>query len=146
VTLTGACGRGEATLLTDGVHGTWRHDDGRWCGIEGADLDARVDLGVPTPVAAIGVRCLQDANLRVFLPREVRFFLSDDGHDWRPAGACGHNVDDRVQDKVIHPFSVRPDTVARYIRVLAIGRGGCPVWHPDAGGAAWILADEITVD
>jgi hexosaminidase len=146
VTLTGACGRGEATLLTDGVHGTWRHDDGRWCGVEGADLDARVDLEAPSPIAIIGVRCLQDANRRVFLPREVRFFLSDDGHDWRPAGACGHNVDDRVQDKVIHAFSVRPDAVARYVRVLAIGRGGCPDWHPDAGGAAWILADEITVD
>lgn len=146
VTLAATCGRGQASLLTDGVHGTWRHDDGRWCGVEGADLDARVDLGEPTLVTAIGVRCLQDANRRVFLPREVRFFLSDDGRHWRPAGAGDHDVDDRVQDQVIRAFGARPGSVARHVRVLAVSRGGCPAWHPDAGAATWILADEITVD
>jgi len=145
VAVTGACGRGEASLLTDGVYGTWRHDDGRWCGVEGADLDARVDLGTVERVRAVGLRCLQDANLRIFLPREVRFFLSNDGRVWRPAGIRDHDVDDRVQDKVIRAFEVPVDAVARHVRVLAVGRR-CPDWHPEAGGAAWILADEITVE
>jgi hexosaminidase len=145
VALATACGRGDAALLTDGAHGTWRHDDGRWCGVEGADLDAVVDLGAPVMVGTISVRCLQDANLRLFLPREVRFFLSDDGCAWRPAGSCGHDVSDRVQDKVIRGFGAAPGGLARHVRLRAVSRGGCPSWHPDAGGPAWILADEIVV-
>ena len=145
VTLAAPAGRGDADLLTDGAHGSRRHDDGRWCGCEGADLDASVDLGARAPIGSISVRCLQDANLRIFLPREVRFLVSNDGRDWQEFGKCAHDVDNRVQDKVIHAFTFAVRATARHVRVQALVREGCPAWHPDAGRPAWVLADEIVV-
>jgi hexosaminidase len=145
VTLATAPARGEASLLTDGAHGSWRRDDGRWCGCEGADLDACVDLGAPTPIGSISLRCLQDANERIFLPDEVRFLVSRDGIAWQELGACTHDIDDRVQDKVIHAFTLAARATARHVRVQAAARAGCPAWHPEAGGPAWVLADEIVV-
>ena len=145
VTLAAPAQQGDASLLTDGAHGTRRFDDGRWVGCEGADLDARVDLGSPMPIGSLAVRCLQDANRRVFLPGEMRFLVSLDGAAWQELGAATHEVDDRVQEKVIHAFTLAARATARHVRVVATVLGGCPAWHPDAGGPAWILADEIVV-
>ena len=34
----------------------------------------------------------------------------------------------------------------RYIKTHAKNLGTCPVWHPGAGGKAWILVDETIVE
>ncbi len=145
VTVVGATEAGDPMLLTDGVLGSARRDDGRWFFCLGCDLDARVDLGEPLKLAEIRVRFLQDANAGIFLPRVVRYEVSDDGLLWRAAGECAHAVSDRVQDRLIAPFAVQPAATARHVRVIATGYGACPSWHPAAGGPSRLGVDEIAV-
>ncbi len=137
-------GRG-AQPLTDGALGSRDFRDGRWVGFEGADLDAAIDLGAPTPVAAVEVRALQDANAWIFLPRELVVEGSDDGVRWRELGRAGHDVPDREQRKVIRTFAVPVDATVRHLRVVAANAGPCPAWHPGRGGPSWIFVDEVTV-
>jgi len=145
VTVVGAAGAGDPALLTDGILGSLRRDDGRWFSCLGCDLDARIDLGEPLELLAVHVRFLQDANAGVFLPRAVRFEVSDDGVLWRPAGQSEHDIPDRAQERLIAPFAARPATTARHVRVIATGLGACPAWHPEAGRPSRLCADEIVV-
>ncbi|MBM4130826.1 hypothetical protein FJ250_07325, partial [bacterium] len=132
VTVFGAAEADDPGLLTDGILGSELRDDGRWFSCLGCDLDARVDLGEPLELAALHVRFLQDANAGVFLPRAVRFETSDDGIIWRPAGERAHGIPDRVQVRLIVPFTTETATTARHVRVIATGFGPCPAWHPEA--------------
>lgn len=136
---------GDAARLTDGILGTWRHDDGRWFRCGGADLDATMDLGGAAPLRELRVRFLQDANARIFPPNIVHFHVSTDGLAWRQVGEASHGVPDTVQDKVIVPFATSLRTTARHVRIHAVSRRVCPDWHPEAGHACWLYADQIVV-
>jgi len=132
--------------LVNGLRGSRYFQDGLWSGFEGHDLDATLDLGPERECRGLAMRFLQDANAWIFLPGEVRVFVSNDGMVWRPAGTAGHRVPDKVQEKVIHEFRVElPPGPIRFVRVLAINSGPCPDWHPGRGQATWIFADEIVV-
>lgn len=136
---------GDAGLLTDGILGTWRRDDGRWFRCGGADLDATIDLGRRMSVRELSMRFLQDANARIFPPASVRFQVSDDRMAWRPVGEAAHAVSDRLQDKVIVPFGVQVNAEARHVRVHAVSVRTCPAWHPAAGQTSWLYTDQIVV-
>ncbi len=51
-------------------------------------------------------------------------------------------IDDGFQELTVR---AAPDR-ARYVRVRARSMGVCPAWHPGAGDAAWVFADEIRVN
>lgn len=133
--------------LTDGILGTEQFTDGRWQGFEGEDLIAILDLGQPTDVSTVRVRFLQSAGSWIWMPRVIEVNLSDDGRHFRPFATADHTVDERDMGLVIEELTVRatPDR-ARYVRVLAHSMGVCPAWHPGAGNAAWVFADEIRVN
>ena len=137
--------------LTDGVLGTWRQDDGRWCLWDAADLDVIVYLDRPAPVGSVLVRFLQDANAGIFPPLALTVQVSEDGQRWHHAGECACGVSDRVQDKLIVPFAVEAPADAdlpaavSFVRVHAASRRTCPDWHPEAGRPCRLAADEIIV-
>ena len=133
--------------LTDGILGTEQFTDGRWQGFEGQDLVAVIDLGQPTDVSTVRVRFLQSVGAWIWMPRVMEVNLSDDGRHFRPFATADHAVDERHMDVVIQELTVSaaPDR-ARYVRVRARSMGVCPAWHPGAGGAAWVFADEIRVN
>jgi len=135
---------GGAQGLVNGLHGSRFFQDGLWTGFEGHDLDATLDLGHTRELRHVSVRFLQDANAWILLPREVRFYYSDDGKNWRQAGSVTHQVSDMVQDKLIHEFALDLDVAQmRYLRVHGISPGICPEWHPGRGRPCWLFADEI---
>ena len=119
---------------------------GDWQGYHGVDLDATVDLGSVQPIEKVALRCLQDENAWIFMPLEVRFWLSEDGKTFREAGTVINPVSPRDRGAILHTFEVRPGARARYLRVQAVNRGVCPDWHKGAGGKAWVFADEILVN
>jgi hexosaminidase len=137
---------GGAAGLTDGRFGSRDFKDGVWSGFEGMDAEAAIDLGAATPLRRLSLRALQNAHEWVFLPRRVRFYVSDDGAVWREAGAAAHDVSDRWQDPLIHEFACDVAVTARWIRAVAETFGPCPDWHPGVGQPTWIFLDEFTAD
>ena len=130
--------------LVNGLHGSRFFQDGHWTGFEGEDMVVTVALDRAKDLRGVSVRFLQDANAWVFLPREVRVMVSDDGHNWRQTPAVTHGVSDRQQEKMIHEFSLPlPDEKIRFLRIHAVSPRICPDWHPGSGGLCWIMADEI---
>ncbi len=135
---------GDAALI-DGLHGREAWWTGDWQGYDG-DVDATLDLLAPTDLHVVRVGFLQDVKSWIWLPKELRVEVSDDGKAWRPFGTATHDVAERLEGRTIHPLEVKGDARARFVRIVAQSRGPCPDWHPGHGHKSWIFADEIEVD
>ncbi|MBI1796599.1 MAG: glycoside hydrolase family 92 protein [Candidatus Eisenbacteria bacterium] len=132
--------------LIDGLEGGANFRDGRWQGYQGTDLDATVDLGANHVVHGASMRFLQDAWPWIFMPREVRYFVSTDGVHWTDEGAVDNTVGDDVTDVTIRVFAIAfPATPARYVRAHVVGHGALPAWHPGHGSPSFFFTDELEV-
>ena len=132
--------------LVDSMRGGRDHEDGRWSGFEGHDLDATLDLGDSILIREVSTRFLQDANAWILMPTEVSVQWSADGETWNEGPGTRHDVSEKAQEVIIREFSFELlDVEARYIRVRAVNFGALPEWHPGRGQPSWIFADEIVV-
>lgn len=137
-------GGGPATL-TDGRRGTLDPRDGRWLGFEGEGLEAVIDLGREVPVMSVSCGFLQDQPAWIFLPTEVRLFLSQDGVSYNEAGRVEREVVSDQEPKAASDEPRFPATQARFIKIVARNVGICPSGHPGEGSKAWLFVDEIVV-
>ena len=136
---------GSDYALIDGVLGGTDFHDGHWQGFQGKDLIAVVDLGKTTPLSSVGLRVLENQGSWIFFPREIRFYLSNDGKHYRSLPDYFSIPVKKRRDAKIRRFTVPVNTSARYVKVFAKNLGVCPPWHWGAGGKAWIFADEIII-
>jgi len=127
--------------LTDGILGS-DYDDGAWAGWQGADMDATIDLGRPTPLHAIDARFLQDVEALILLPRNVAFETSNDGKTWTTLQSVPITVDPNDMRSSIRDiaWSAQAPIMARYLRVVATRYG-----QQVNGTDTWIFSDEIIV-
>jgi hexosaminidase len=127
--------------LTDGILGS-TYDDGAWAGWQGADMDATIDLGQPTPLHSIDAHFLQAAEAWVLLPSGVTFETSDDGKTWTTLQTVPITVDPNDMRTSIRDiaWSAQASVTARYLRVVATRHG-----QPINGIETWIFSDEIIV-
>ncbi len=132
--------------LTDGLLARPAYKDPCWQGYYGDDLVATIDLGKMTEIRSIGAGFLQQLNVHIHYPRQVSFFVSQDGknfsllyygHPDEPSKAEG------PERLVIH-WAERT-VQARYVRVIANNVETVPAWAPGAGSKAWLFCDEIIV-
>jgi hexosaminidase len=137
-------GAGGAAVLTDGRFGSRVHDDPRWLGFSGTDLDANVDLGQVMRIGRVALDCLQAQGSWIFLPRSVAIQASRDGESWTPLGTVETAPDPDDQRRATS-LEVRFSVVeARFVRVRAAPHT-LPAWHAGAGEGAWVFADEILI-
>ena len=80
------------------------------------------------------------------MPREVEFFVRDDGKKFRSVGKKMNEIAENEDDAVIQELGVRPRCEARYVKMVAKTIGTCPSWHPGAGQPAWIFCDEFIIE
>ena len=73
---------GSATLI-DGIYGSTNLNDGKWLGFEGNDLDAAFDLRKEKVVNEIEIGFLNNPGSWIFLPKEIKFFVSSDGKKYK---------------------------------------------------------------
>lgn len=138
-------GSGAATL-TDGILSAADHATGAWIGLEGADLDATVDLGEERDVRKVVARFLHSVPVGIFRPERVDVSLSTDGREFAPATTAVPTLEAREPGPVVVEVPFRVDGKGRYVRVRARSIGTIPAWHRAAGLRAWLFADEILVD
>lgn len=133
--------------LTDGRLGTNSFQSGEWQGFEGADLDVTIDLVNSKKINKISANFLHNNNVWIFLPKEVEFYISNDGKDFKKAGSIVNDIPAESQDIIVKNFSVKLNNEdARFIRIAAKSIIKCPDWHKGAGGKAWVFVDEIVVE
>lgn len=132
--------------LIDGLRGRGSYRTGRWQGYEGQDFAAVVDFGEEVSPERAGIGFLQDERSWIWLPKEVRFSISDDGMTWREASTVAHEVSRRRQGTVIRDFTAEIKAPFRYLKIEAENAGPCPDWHLGSGGDSWLFADEIFIE
>ena len=137
---------GGLTALIDHQRGGDNFRTGVWQGYHGVDLVATVDLGSKMRVNRLAGSFLQDQGSWIFMPKEVEFFVSDDGKNFRSVGKATNWIDEKEEDAVTQELGVRPRCDARYVRMAAKSIGICPDWHVGAGQPAWIFCDEFIIE
>jgi len=130
-----------------GVAGDYYND---WLGFEGVDMEATIELAVPTDISTVKVGLCHEPNDWVMWPKSVWVSFSKDGKEFTDWQLAELPVFDRP-DKM-HGFG-RVEARARvnekrakFVRVKVENYGTLPEWHPYAGQKAWIMVDEVVVE
>jgi hexosaminidase len=144
-------GNGDKNLV-DGRLGSIDFRDGNWQGFWGENIDITIDLGKSEPIMSVGANFYQYANSWIFLPKEVRIELSEDGEIWTALTPYKNTEVDLSNQKrikymyAITPYGLKDLPQARYIRLQAIGIGKVPKGHEAEGQDSWLFIDEIMID
>ena len=130
-----------------GVSGDYYND---WLGFQGVDMEATIELAVPTDISIVKVGICHEPNDWVVWPKSVWVSFSKNGSDFTEWQMAELPVFDRP-DK-LHGFGriearVRVnEKQAKFVRVKVENQGVLPEWHPYAGEKAWIMVDEVTME
>lgn len=137
---------GGLKALIDHQRGGDNFRTGTWQGFHGVDLVATVDLGAKQRINRLAGSFLQEQGSWIFMPKEVEFFVSDDGKRFRSVGKVTNRIPADEEDACIQELEVRPRCDARYVKMAAKNIGTCPDWHVGAGQPAWIFCDEFVIE
>ena len=137
---------GGTKALIDHLRGTDNFRTGAWQGYYGVDLIATIDLGQPKKINRLAGSFLQEAYSWIWMPKEVEYFVSDDGKNFRSVGKVKNELPVDEDGAFTQEMAVRPRTNARYVKMVAKTIGTCPDWHVGAGQKAWIFCDELVIE
>ncbi len=138
-------GDGDETLI-DGLHGTTNWKVGHWQGYQVSDLDAVIDMGTIKPIKSVSIGTLQDVGSWIVFPKQVEFYTSDDGQNFKLAATVPTKIDIKAPNAQTQEFKADLNLKTRYIRVVAKQYGPLPEWHEGKGQQSYIFADEITIE
>jgi hypothetical protein len=136
-----------AAALTDGFLGPADHGGPDWLGFLGADVEAVIDLGSPTPIRRLSLNCLESTHVGIFLPKQVEFAVSLDGTQFQVVKTTEtkpptEHVPPRIRTLTADGLNVN----GRYVRVRAAKLGPLPAWVAAAVLPAWLFVDEVLVN
>ena len=132
--------------LVDGRRGRPNWRAGLWQGYRGCSFDATVDLLGTRTVSGVWAEFLQDMNNYIWMPGEMRVYVSADGVDFTLAGIRRSDVPVDAEKKVIQTWTVDFDPVeAAFVRIVATQFGEIPSWHRGYGDKGFIFVDEIGI-
>ena len=140
-------GKNADIALMDGKKGSAGDYHSDWLGFNGDDMEATIELAVPTNINVVKVGVCHEPNDWVMWPKAVWVSFSEDGtvfSDWKLAELPVFDRPDRMagQGRVEARARVNVKNV-KYLRVKAENQGTLPQWHPYAGQKAWIMVDEV---
>jgi len=137
-------GRGDITLV-DGLSGAMDLKSGMLQGFCETDMEVVIDLGEKTAVSSVNAGFVQTVGSWVYLPTELKIFLSDDGENFTEAGSIKVTADPKAEPSCHKDFNVEFEGEARYVKVVAVNEP-TPEGLPGAGKINWIFCDEIVVN
>ena len=132
--------------LIDYQRGSNNFRVGTWQGYHGVDLVATVDLSEVQEISRLAGSFLQDQKSWIFMPKQVEFFVSNDGRNFKSIGVIDNTISQETDEPVLHEFSLNKKLSARYIKMVAKKIDACPDWHVGAGEPGWIFCDEIVIE
>ena len=143
-------GKDADIALMDGKKGSpgdWQND---WLGFEGVDMEATIELAVPTKINTVKIGLGHEPNDWVVWPKGVWVSFSSDGDEfseWQPAELPVFDRPDKMQG--FGRVEARLRTTGKqwkYVRVKVENQGVLPDWHPYKGQKSWIMVDEVTIE
>lgn len=138
-------GRDADKVLTNGIKGSNDYKI-QWLGWDVPRFEAVVDLGSEQEIARVTATYLQALTDWIFFPKQVTFYVSSDGKDYRQTGMEAQPEVNRAVAMGTRAFSSMVGGKGRYVKVVTDGVGICPPWHLGAGGKAFAFMDEIVVE
>ncbi len=130
-----------------GVAGDYYND---WLGFQGVDMEATIELAVPTYISTVKVGICHEPNDWVVWPKGVWVSFSKDGKDfteWQNAELPVFNSPDKMQGHGrIEARVLVNEKQAKFVRVKVENQGVLPEWHPYKGEKAWVMVDEVSVE
>ena len=137
---------GDAGII-DGLFGYKDWHKGGWQGYQSQDFEAIIDMQESKEISEISSSYLQDSRSWILLPKDVEYFVSNDGINFTSVAKVGHDLDWNTEEKILKKLATElPQKVkTRYLKVLAKNYGALPKGHLGFGGDAFIFIDEIEV-
>ena len=132
--------------LVDGIKGDAKNFHKNWLGYEQKNLEAIIDLGKLTPIKNVTGSFLKRHSEWIFLPKHFSVYTSADGKKYKLLSAQNVGVPKSAESAGVVKISAAKKAQARYVKIVAISTGVCPIWHAGNGGKAWLFCDEITVE
>ena len=130
-----------------GASGDWQND---WLGFEGVDMEATIELAVPTKINTVKIGLGHEPNDWVVWPKGVWVSFSSDGDEfseWQMAELPVFDRPDKMKGLGRIEARLRTDGKQwKYVRVKVENQGVLPDWHPYKGQKAWIMVDEVVVE
>ncbi len=136
----------EVYTLVNGIKGNQALKAGSWQGFNKDDMEVVIDLEKQTEIRTIKTSFLKSTWSWIFYPKQVEYYLSDDGQTFRLAGILtttgqtGHGSELKSYDIELQQEKTR------YIKIKAVNQGVCPAWHGAAGQPCWLFVDEVIVE
>lgn len=132
--------------LIDFIKGGQNFRTGSWQGYYGVDFEVVIDLGKSQMINEISSGFLQEQGSWIWMPRLVKYAISNNGVTFREIASLKNNIADKEQGGITKEFYKKGiNSRARYIKVFAESIHVCPEWHVGAGNKAWIFIDEILI-
>ncbi len=135
-----------AHAITDGLLDGANPSSPLWTGWQEVSPTILIDLGREDTIHTVTVNCLEVQRSWIFLPPEVRVFISRDGKHFMTRGILYRELKKEERTQPVALVLNIPPTYGRYIKVWAKNAGRCPEWHYAAGKKAWLFIDEILVE
>ena len=143
-------GKDADIALMDGKKGTPGDYYNDWLGFEGVDMEATIELAVPTNIKMVKIGLCHEPQSWVMWPKGVWMSFSSDGKeftDWQMAELPAFDRPDKMKGFGRIEARVRADGKKwKFVRVKVENQGVLPEWHPYAGQKAWIMVDEVVVE
>lgn len=137
--------QGAATLI-DNQRGSADFSDGHWLGFEAIDMEAVIELPEVMDIVSVKVRCLQNLDSYIFLPKQVSATFSLDGKNYSKPVSVARNPKLEQEPNIVEEFTFEAPGKARFIRIIATNEGTAPAWHKAAGDKVWLFVDEVVVE
>ena len=134
-----------AQMLVDGLKGDNIFGSGRWLGFETTDMEAVIDLGSAREFSSVTVGACVNTADGVFDARKIVVSVSDDGRRFREIAQREFPAMTEETKAVRRHFISFPETVARYVKILAVPEQTVPGWSWLSGIRAFFFCDEIEV-
>lgn len=133
--------------IIDGQYATTNWRSGGWQGYQGQNFNCIIDLGKVIPIKSVTSNFLQDSRSWILFPKQVEYFISEDGVNYVSFGSIENGVPaDDYSIQMRRFYNMNENKVnARFIKVNAINYGKLPDWHQGRDGEAFIFIDEIEV-
>ena len=133
-------GDGSFTLV-NGVVASLPRISNQWLGWNGNNMEAIINLEKEESISEMNVGFLKEELSWIYLPKEVEYFVSNDGVQFTSVGKISANEISKERFATLSVKSVK----AKYVKIIATNFGKIPSGKPGAGEDAWLFCDEIQI-